>query len=159
HRDIKPQNIAVEPTGVVKVMDFGIARLTQGRAEGSKGLTAVGTVIGTPEYMSPEQLMGTELDARSDLYSAGAVLFECVTGRAVFEAPNVTALIIKHVEEQPVDPRTLVPDVPHDLALLILKTLSKAPEARFQSAAEMGEALDEVELPMERVSGAARMAM
>ncbi|HET7024922.1 MAG TPA: protein kinase [Gemmatimonadales bacterium] len=157
HRDIKPQNIAVEPTGVVKVMDFGIARLTEGRPEGSKGLTAVGTVIGTPEYMSPEQLMGAELDARSDLYSAGAVLFECVTGRAVFEAPNVTALIIKHVEEEPVDPRTLVPEVPHDLALLILKALAKPPAARFQTAAEMGEALDEVELPVERVSGAIKV--
>lgn len=159
HRDIKPQNLVVDPTGVVKVMDFGIARLTEGRPDGAKGLTAVGTVIGTPEYMSPEQLMGSELDARSDLYSAGAVLFECVTGRAVFEAPNVTALIIKHVEEEPVDPRTLVPEVPRDLALLILKALAKAPEARFQSAEEMGNALDEVELPAERVSGAARVAV
>ncbi|HEU5358680.1 MAG TPA: protein kinase, partial [Gemmatimonadales bacterium] len=156
HRDIKPQNLVVDPTGVLKVMDFGIARLSEGRPEGAKGLTAVGTVIGTPEYMSPEQLMGAELDARSDLYSAGAVLFECVTGRAVFEAPNVTALIIKHVEEEPVDPRTLVPEVPHDLALLILKALAKAPAARFQSAAEMGEALDEVEVAPERVSGAVK---
>ncbi|HEV2290960.1 MAG TPA: protein kinase [Gemmatimonadales bacterium] len=159
HRDIKPQNLVVDPTGVLKVMDFGIARLTEGRPEGAKGLTAVGTVIGTPEYMSPEQLMGAELDARSDLYSAGAVLFECVTGRAVFEAPNVTALIIKHVEEEPVDPRTLAPEVPHDLALLILKALAKAPAARVQSAAEMGEALDEVEVAPERVSGAVRMAV
>lgn len=156
HRDIKPQNLVVDPTGVLKVMDFGIARLSEGRPEGAKGLTAVGTVIGTPEYMSPEQLMGQELDPRSDLYSAGAVLFECVTGRPVFEAPNVTALIIKHVEEQPVDPRSIVPEVPHDLALLILKALAKVPEGRFQSAAEMAEALDEVEAPRERVSAAGR---
>jgi serine/threonine-protein kinase len=156
HRDIKPQNLVVDPTGVLKVMDFGIARLAEGRPEGSKGLTAVGTVIGTPEYMSPEQLMGQELDPRSDLYSAGAVLYECVTGKPVFDAPSLTALILKHVEEEPADPRNVAPEVPHDLALLILKALAKAPEARFRSAAEMGEALDEVEVPIERASGAGR---
>ncbi|MFI5236140.1 MAG: protein kinase [Gemmatimonadales bacterium] len=158
HRDIKPQNLVVDGTGVLKVMDFGIARLAEGRPDGAKGLTAVGTVIGTPEYMSPEQLMGQELDARSDLYAAGAVLYECITGRAVFEAPNVTALIIKHVEETPTDPRTLVPEIPQDLALLILKARAKAPGARFQSAAEMGAALDEVEAPAERTTGPVRLA-
>ncbi|HEU4763837.1 MAG TPA: protein kinase [Gemmatimonadales bacterium] len=154
HRDIKPQNLVLDPTGLLKVMDFGIARLAEGRPEGSKGLTAVGTVVGTPEYMSPEQLMGQELDARSDLYSAGAVLYECLTGRPVFDAPNVTGLIVKHLEEAPADPRTIVADVPHDFALLVLKALAKAREARFQSAAEMGAALDEVEVAPERVSGA-----
>lgn len=158
HRDIKPQNLVVDPTGVLKVMDFGIARLAEGRPEGQKGLTAVGTVVGTPEYMSPEQLMGQELDPRSDLYSAGAVLYECVTGKPVFDAPNLTALILKHVDEEPADPRSLAPDVPQDLALLILKSLAKAPQGRFQTAAEMGEALDEVEMPLERVSGAIKVA-
>ena len=145
HRDIKPQNIVVDPTGLVKVMDFGIARLTAARQQDSKGLTAVGSVVGTPQYMSPEQLMGQELDPRSDLYSAGAVMFEIVTGRVVFDAPNVPALIVKQLEEAPADPRTLNPTIPDDLAQVILKSLAKAPEARWSSATELIEALDEVE--------------
>ncbi|MGH7752551.1 MAG: protein kinase domain-containing protein, partial [Gemmatimonadales bacterium] len=97
HRDIKPQNIVIEPSGFLKVMDFGIARLAERKQEG-KGLTALGTVIGTPEYMAPEQLMGEEIDARADLYAAAAVLFECVTGETPFTAPTVTALMVKHIE-------------------------------------------------------------
>ena len=147
HRDIKPQNIVVEPTGLVKVMDFGIARLAESHSHDSKGLTAVGSVIGTPQYMSPEQLMATDLDPRSDLYAAGAVLFECLTGRVVFEAPTVTALILAQVEQAPPDPRTLNPAIPHDLALIVLKALEKTREARWKSAAEFSEALDEVEIP------------
>ena len=146
HRDIKPQNIVVEPTGLVKVMDFGIARLAESHAHDTKGLTAVGSVIGTPQYMSPEQLMATDLDARSDLYAAGAVIFECLTGRVVFEAPTVTALILAQVEQAPPDPRTLNPAIPHDLALIVLKALEKTREARWKSAAEFSEALDEVEV-------------
>ncbi len=158
HRDIKPQNIVVEPTGLVKVMDFGIARLAESHSHDSKGLTAVGSVIGTPQYMSPEQLMATDLDARSDLYAAGAVLFECLTGRVVFEAPSVTALILAQVEQAPPDPRTLNPAIPHDLALIVLKALEKTREARWKSAAEFSEALDGVDVPAGRSgdSGAVR---
>jgi HAMP domain-containing protein/predicted Ser/Thr protein kinase len=153
HRDIKPQNIVVEPTGMVKVMDFGIARLAEGKhSSDSKGLTAVGSVIGTPQYMSPEQLMASDLDARSDLYAAGAVIFECLTGRVVFEAANVTALILAQVEQAAPDPRTLNPAVPQDLALIVLKALEKTREARFASAAEFSEALDEVDAAVERAS-------
>src|SRR6266581_195603 len=93
HRDIKPQNMVVDPSGFLKVMDFGIARLAN-RPQG-KGLTEEGASIGTPDYMSPEQLSGMELDARSDLYSAGVVLFECVTGRVPFEAERTWALVAK----------------------------------------------------------------
>ncbi len=150
HRDIKPQNIVVEPTGLVKVMDFGIARLAESHSHNSKGLTAVGSVIGTPQYMSPEQLMASDLDPRSDLYAAGAVLFECLTGRVVFEAPTVTALILAQVEQAPPDPRTLNPAIPQDLALIVLKALEKSREARWKSAAEFSEALDEVEVPAGR---------
>ena len=159
HRDIKPQNIVVEPSGLVKVMDFGIARLAESKQHEGKGLTAVGSVIGTPQYMSPEQLMAGELDARSDLYAAGAVLFECLTGKVVFEAPTMAALILAQVEETPPDPRTLNPAVPHDLALIVLKALAKTPEARWKSAAEFTSALDEVEVPAGRSgdSGAMRM--
>src|SRR6266702_1861238 len=104
HRDIKPQNMVVDPTGFLKVMDFGIARLATPAT--GKGLTQEGMSIGTPDYMSPEQLSGLELDARSDLYSAGVVLFECLTARVPFEAASVYALIAKHLEQSPPDPRT-----------------------------------------------------
>ena len=150
HRDIKPQNIVVEPNGLVKVMDFGIARLAESKQQEAKGLTAVGSVIGTPQYMSPEQLMAGDLDARSDLYAAGAVLFECLTGKVVFDAPTMPALILAQVEEVPPDPRTLNPAIPHDLALIVLKALEKTPQARWASAAEFSEALDEVEIPAGR---------
>jgi HAMP domain-containing protein/tRNA A-37 threonylcarbamoyl transferase component Bud32 len=159
HRDVKPQNIVVEPNGLVKVMDFGIARLAQSKQQEGKGLTAVGAVIGTPQYMSPEQLMAGELDARSDLYAAGAVLFECLTGKVVFEAPTIAALIIAQVEESPPDPRSLNSAIPHDLALIVLKALAKTPEARWKSAAEFTAALDEVEVLASRSgdSGAMRV--
>jgi len=150
HRDVKPQNIVVEPNGLVKVMDFGIARLAETKQHEGKGLTAVGVVIGTPQYMSPEQLMGGDLDARSDLYAAGAVLYECLTGKVVFDAPTMAALILAQVEQEPPDPRTINPMVPHDLALIVLKALAKTPEARWQSAAEFSAALDEVEVPTGR---------
>src|SRR3989441_1616249 len=96
HRDIKPQNIVVEPSGFLKVMDFGIARLAN--PPQGKGLTEAGTSIGTPDYMSPEQLSGGELDPRNDLYAAGVVLFECLTGRVPFEAETTWALVAKHLE-------------------------------------------------------------
>jgi serine/threonine-protein kinase len=144
HRDIKPQNMVVDPTGFLKVMDFGIARLAEARQQDGKGLTAAGAAIGTPEYMSPEQLMGEELDPRADLYSAGAVLYECVTGQPVFSAPTITALLVAHLEEQPKDPREIVPEVPAALSAIILKALAKQRDARWQSAGEMHEALDQV---------------
>jgi len=139
HRDIKPQNIVVEPSGFLKVMDFGIARLAN-PAQG-KGLTEAGTSIGTPDYMSPEQLAGGELDARSDLYAAGVVLFECVTGRVPFEAETTWALVAKHLEETPPDPRALNGDVPDTLAAVILKAMAKKPQDRYASASEMHDAL------------------
>jgi HAMP domain-containing protein len=139
HRDIKPQNMVVEPNGFLKVMDFGIARLAN--PPQGKGLTEAGTSIGTPDYMSPEQLSGVELDARSDLYAAGVVLFECVTGRVPFEAETTWALVAKHLEEEPPDPRSLNAEVPEPLAIVILKAMAKQPADRFQSAAEMHDAL------------------
>src|SRR6266478_3040472 len=139
HRDIKPQNIVVEPSGFLKVMDFGIARLAN--PPKGKGLTEAGTSIGTPDYMSPEQLSGAELDPRSDLYAAGVVLFECLTGRVPFEAETTWALVAKHLEEEPPDPRTLNADVPPELAAVILKAMAKSPADRYATAAEMHDAL------------------
>ena len=139
HRDIKPQNMVVEPNGFLKVMDFGIARLAN-PAKG-KGLTEAGMSIGTPDYMSPEQLSGMELDARADLYAAGVVLFECVTGRVPFEAETTWALVAKHLEEEPPDPRSLNDEVPAALAAVILKAMAKQAADRFESAAAMHDAL------------------
>jgi len=139
HRDIKPQNIVVEPSGFLKVMDFGIARLAN--PPKGKGLTEAGTSIGTPDYMSPEQLAGGELDARSDLYAAGVVLFECVTGRVPFEAETTWALVAKHLEEQPPDPRRFNGEVPESLAVVILKAMAKKPADRYATAAAMHDAL------------------
>ena len=139
HRDIKPQNIVVEPSGFIKVMDFGIARLVN--LPKGKGLTEAGMSIGTPDYMSPEQLSGAELDQRSDLYSAGIVLFECVTGGVPFEADTPWTLIAKHLEEEPPNPRSLNSEVPESLATVILKAMAKRPADRYASASEMHDAL------------------
>jgi len=139
HRDIKPQNMVVDPSGFLKVMDFGIARLAN--PPQGKGLTEAGLSIGTPDYMSPEQLSGADLDPRSDLYSAGVVLFECLTGRVPFEADTTWALVAKHLEEEPPNPRTLNADVPEALAIVILKAMAKDRERRFATASEMHDAL------------------
>src|SRR5712691_4969485 len=139
HRDIKPQNIVVEPSGFLKVMDFGIARLAN--PPQGKGLTEAGTSIGTPDYMSPEQLSGAELDPRSDLYAAGVVLFECLTGRVPFEAETTWALVAKHLEEEPPDPRKFNGDVPPELGAVIVKAMAKAPADRYATAAELHDAL------------------
>jgi eukaryotic-like serine/threonine-protein kinase len=142
HRDIKPQNIVVEPSGFLKVMDFGIARLAN--PPQGKGLTEAGTSIGTPDYMSPEQLSGAELDPRSDLYAAGVVLFECLTGRVPFEAETTWALVAKHLEEEPPDPRRFNSDVPPLLAAVVLKAMAKNAADRYGTATEMHDALARV---------------
>src|SRR5213594_697018 len=139
HRDIKPQNMVVEPSGFLKVMDFGIARLAN--PPKGKGLTEAGMSIGTPDYMSPEQLSGAELDPRSDLYAAGMMLFECLTRRVPFEAETTWALVAKHLEEQAPDPRSLNGEVPEGLATVILKAMAKEPADRYATASEMHDAL------------------
>jgi eukaryotic-like serine/threonine-protein kinase len=145
HRDIKPSNVVVDPSGFLKVMDFGIARLAN--PPQGKGLTEAGVSIGTPDYMSPEQLAGVELDARTDLYAVGIVLFECLTGRVPYLADTPWALVAKHMEEDPPSPRVLNAEVPEALAVVILKALAKDPAQRFASASEMHDALAEVRLP------------
>jgi eukaryotic-like serine/threonine-protein kinase len=144
HRDIKPQNLLVDPTGFLKVMDFGIARLAEARSEPGKGLTTPGVLIGTPQYMAPEQLLGEQVDARADLYATGAVLFECLTSRPVYEAPSVMALIARHLDGEPPDPVTLNPDVPQPLGRVILRALARRPQDRWQSARELLEALESI---------------
>ena len=140
HRDIKPQNIIVEPSGTLKVMDFGIARL----AVRTEGVTQAGMAIGTPEYMAPEQLLGGDVDFRADLYAAGVVLFESVVGRPPFVADSPITLVAKQLEETPASPRSLNAEVPEALAALILRTLSKDAAKRPQSASELHDALDAI---------------
>ena len=144
HRDIKPQNMVVQSDGVLKVMDFGIARLAT-RPKGS-GHTEAGMVVGTPEYMAPEQLLGDELDARADLYSTGAVLYECLTGRVPITADSAIVLISRVLEVTPQSPREVVPDVPQKLSDLVMWVLQKERDKRPASAAALHRLLDEVAL-------------
>ena len=139
HRDIKPPNLVVDAQGFLKVMDFGIARLVEGRqAAGGPGLTAAGSIIGTPEYMAPEQLMGQPVDGRADLYAAGIVLFECATGKRVFTGESFATVLMKQVQDPPPDPRTMVPGLCRTaFVAVVLKALAKKPEDRWQSAAEV----------------------
>ena len=140
HRDIKPQNMIVEPSGNLKVMDFGIARL----AKRSSGMTQAGMALGTPEYMAPEQLLGSEVDFRADLYATGAVLFESLTGRTPFVADSAITLVAKQIEEVPPSPRSLNAEVPEPLEQLILRALRKDPAERPQSAMLFYEELDAI---------------
>ncbi len=142
HRDIKPQNLLVDPTGFLKVMDFGIARLSE--SVPGQALTSAGMVVGTPQYMAPEQLLGEAADPRTDLYAVGAVLFECLTSRPVFQAPNVRALTAMHFDREPADPAGLNPEVPAALSRVILRALARRPEDRWQSAGELLRALEGV---------------
>jgi CheY-like chemotaxis protein len=137
HRDIKPQNLLLDAEGALKVMDFGVARLV----EQTTVLTQAGMVVGTPAYMSPEQLLAEEVDGRSDLYAVGVVLYECLTGRLPFEAPSPISLIAKLLHDAPDPPESLNPDIPPALSSLILRLLAKSADQRPKSAAELGQLL------------------
>ena len=140
HRDLKPSNIMIDREGNARIMDFGIARSLE-----AKRITGAGVMIGTPEYMSPEQVEGKETDRRSDIYSLGVILFEMVTGRLPFEGDTALSIAVKHKTEPPPDPRELAPQIPEDLARLILRCLEKDREKRFQNAVEMLSELVRIE--------------
>ena len=144
HRDIKPQNLLVDASGFLKVMDFGIARLTEPAAGAGGALTVEGVVVGTPQYMAPEQLLGEPVDGRTDLYATGAVLFECVTGRPVFEAKGLAGMLGQHLKDTPPDPSSLNPEVPAAFSRIILRALARHPEDRWPSAADLRRALEQV---------------
>src|SRR6185436_7623812 len=135
HRDIKPQNMVVQADGVLKVMDFGIARLASRPKE--SGHTEAGMVVGTPEYMAPEQLLGDELDARADLYATGVVLYECLVGKVPITADTPVTLIARVLEEDPKPPLEVVPDIPRELSDLVMWVLAKERDKRPASAAEL----------------------
>ncbi|QAY64008.1 Stk1 family PASTA domain-containing Ser/Thr kinase [Xylanimonas allomyrinae] len=133
HRDIKPANVMITPTGAVKVMDFGIARAI---ADSAATMTQTHAVIGTAQYLSPEQARGEQVDARSDLYSTGCLLFELLTGRPPFVGDSPVAVAYQHVGQAPQRPSEIASDVPEVLDRITLKALAKERTARYSSAAE-----------------------
>jgi eukaryotic-like serine/threonine-protein kinase len=139
HRDIKPHNVLVDGEGRVKVTDFGIARA------GTSQMTETGSIVGTAQYLSPEQARGGEVDQRSDLYSLGVVLYELLTGRTPFDGDTPVEIAMKHLSVVPKAPSELRPGITHELDLVVLRALAKDPEDRYQSA-------DEMEADLERVS-------
>ncbi|HEX3556874.1 MAG TPA: protein kinase [Thermoanaerobaculia bacterium] len=134
HRDIKPENMILEPTGNAKLMDFGIARPIDRLAPAQ---TQAGFIVGTPQYLAPEVLQGQEADTRTDLYSVGIVLYEIFTGELPFDGPTIMEVVVKHLREEPAPPSSRWPEIPPVLEAAILKCLSKNPEQRYRSVAEL----------------------
>jgi beta-lactam-binding protein with PASTA domain/predicted Ser/Thr protein kinase len=138
HRDIKPHNVIVDAEGRVKVTDFGIARA------GTSQMTEVGSIIGTAQYLSPEQAKGAPVDQTSDLYSVGIVLYELLTGKVPFTGESPVEIAMKHISAIPAAPSSIRPEVPEDLDLVVLRALAKTPEERYPSAEKMDSDLARV---------------
>ncbi|HET9127450.1 MAG TPA: Stk1 family PASTA domain-containing Ser/Thr kinase, partial [Propionibacteriaceae bacterium] len=134
HRDIKPANVMLTPNGAVKVMDFGIARAV---ADTSATMTQTAAVIGTAQYLSPEQARGETVDARSDIYSAGCLLYELLVGRPPFIGDSPVSVAYQHVREVPTPPSTLDPEISQAMDAVVMKALAKDPADRYQSARAM----------------------
>lgn len=147
HRDLKPSNVMLTPDGVAKVMDFGIAKV-----QGGKALTESGALVGTVYYMSPEQVRGEQVDARSDIYSFGIIMFELLTGRVPFKEDSDFSIMIHHVQTPPPPPTQLSPDVPSTLEDIVMRCLAKDPAYRYQTAQDVIAALDAFE-EQERAMG------
>jgi beta-lactam-binding protein with PASTA domain/predicted Ser/Thr protein kinase len=128
HRDIKPQNVMLDRDGNVKVMDFGIARAAD------SGMTEAGSILGTAQYLAPEQARGLRVDERSDLYSVGIVLYEMLTGTVPFKGDSAVTVALKHVNEMAAEPAQLVPGMPYALNQIVLKAIAKDPDQRYQTA-------------------------
>ncbi|HEY0171223.1 MAG TPA: protein kinase [Pyrinomonadaceae bacterium] len=152
HRDLKPSNIIISRDHhgalLVKVLDFGIAKLKENSASATlASITTAGAIVGTPRYMSPEQCGDREVDARSDIYSLGVILYEMLAGRPPFDSPSAMALALKHIQEQPPPLSEARPDLPAELNRLVMWALAKAPADRPQTAAEFSAALRAAEEP------------
>jgi len=147
HRDVKPSNILITQSGEPMLTDFGIAKILLDTEE-TADLTGTGMGVGTPEYMSPEQFQGKGVDARTDVYSLGVVLYEMVTGRKPYQADTPAAVLIKQVTEALPRPKSLVPELPDALEKVLLKALAKNKEDRFQDVAAFGNALENLLMGM-----------
>src|SRR6185295_16988011 len=145
HRDLKPQNVLIDGDGRVQVADFGIARA------GASDMTETGSIMGTAQYLSPEQAQGRPVDARSDLYSIGIVLYEMLTGRVPFDAESPVTVALKQVSESPIPPREIDPSIPPALEGVVLRALEKDPAQRFADADEFIEALHRARVAPEEV--------
>jgi serine/threonine protein kinase len=152
HRDVKPSNVLIDERGNCLLSDFGLARMV----EGGEPLTVSGAVMGTPAYMSPEQCMGRPLDGRSDVYSLGIMLYEMAVGRAPYEADPPILIVVKHIHDPLPAPGAIVPGFPPGLEAVILKSLAKKPEDRYQTAGALVEALSAAVEAID--TGAARAA-
>src|SRR5262249_43924003 len=152
HPDGKPDNVMVLRDGRVKVADFGIARA------GDSEMTEAGSIVGTAQYLSPEQARGQHVGPESDLYSVGVVLYEMLTGRVPFTGDSAVAIAMKHVQEPPVPPRQLVPAIPPELEAVVLRAMAEDPSRRYHSAREMGMDLDRVRKGLGLTAATAAMA-
>jgi serine/threonine-protein kinase len=139
HRDIKAQNVLLTPDGHAKLADFGIARLME--VDGQPGLTRTDVLMGSADYLSPEQAEGEDVDERTDIYSLGIVLYECLTGELPFKGEGFVAIAMRHMTEAMPDPRDVDPSIPDHLAACVLRATEKGPAQRFATARDLGHAL------------------
>jgi len=143
HRDIKPQNVLIDAKGEVKLMDFGIARMT----EAKDAMTQAGLIVGTPHYMSPEQVQGRQLDARSDVYAMGVLMYEMLAGRRPFESTALTGILTAHITETPKPLVEVRPEVGERISAIVMRCLAKDPKARYADAGALLADLDAVQVP------------
>jgi HAMP domain-containing protein/predicted Ser/Thr protein kinase len=143
HRDIKPQNVLIDHKGEVKLMDFGIARV----AEATEGMTQAGLIVGTPHYMSPEQVQGKPLDPRSDVYSMGVMIYEMLVGEKPFNSSSLTGVLTAHIMEPAKPPIELRPEIGREINAIVMRSLAKDPKVRYKDAGELLVDLDKVKVP------------
>ncbi len=157
HRDIKPSNILIDKNGAPKLTDFGIARILEMSGD-STALTGTGVGVGTPEYMAPEQGLGKEVDARTDIYALGVVLYEMVTGTKPYQADTPMAVVVKHINDPLPRPSSIIPGMPVEVDHLLIKALAKEPENRYADMATFAKALEKITSNVVEISAGRQVA-